>query len=46
MGDGSKYIRQVYYGMGAYAFSFHDVEQRKGSIFGEYVNFINYQKVV
>ena len=37
---------QVYYGMGRYAFSFHDVEQRKGSIFGEYVNLINCKNVV
>jgi hypothetical protein len=37
---------QVYYGTGAYAFSFHDVEQRRGSVFGEYVNLIGYKKVV
>ena len=37
---------QVYYGMGAYAFSFHDVEQIKGVIFGEYVNLIGCEKVV
>ena len=37
---------QVYYGMGRYAFSFHDVEQRRGSIFGEYANLIDCKKVV
>ena len=37
---------QVYYGMGRYAFSSYDVEQRKGSIFGYYVNLIRCKKVV
>ena len=37
---------QVYYGMGRYAFSFHDVEQRKGSVFGEYANNFFCKKVV
>ena len=37
---------QVYYDTGAYAFSFHDIEQRKGSIFGEYVNLSGGRKVV
>jgi hypothetical protein len=46
MGDGSKYKRQVYYGMGRYAFSFRDVEQIKKGNFGGFVNLIRCKKVV
>ena len=42
----SKYPIHLYYALGGYAFPFHDVDQRKGSIFGEYVNFIKCKKVV
>jgi hypothetical protein len=37
---------QVYYGTEVYAFSFHDVEQTKEIIFGEYVNLSGCKKVV
>jgi hypothetical protein len=37
---------QVYYGTEVYAFSFHDVEQTKEIIFGEYVNLCGCKKVV